>query len=834
MKTVWRYRRLSSTPMRWAQLLVCVSLLVHAAYGASAVLKQLRPQGAQRGKPFRLTLVGKNLLEGAKIVSTLPASFTPLTPQNELAAVKNYDELPFLVELPADAPVGLYPIRVITAEGLSNLLLFSVGVFPELIEQESEQLVHKPANDSPETSESVSVPVTVNGRLTGPDRDVYKIRGKKGERLILEIEARRAGSALDPVLRLLDGQKKPVAVSQDASGLGLDSRIDVSLPATGDYYAVVHDARFSEQEDNSYRLKIGQFAYADGIFPLGWRRGEKAKVQLIGGNVASGTEVTADVSAVKEKDEFTKVSVPGAPGGLPFVFAVSDLPEMLEPAGEPLISLPHATVMNGRISKPEEVDRYRLAVSPGENWTIELAAAELGTSELFGRITLFDSNGKRLASAGDDIPNPDEFSLIVPGRTSSDPYLNFEAKEGMHEVVIAVEDLVQRGGPLFGYRLLARKQPPDFTVSLSSPYVNLPSNGTAVVSVTANRRGYQGPIQFSIPDAGEDLIVEGGYIPTETREENNVFAASRRGVLSLTAKEGASPRTVELSVWAEATLKDGSVVRRRAWGPGLVTEVLGRTGVPDPNSIDRYRSVVVPWLNFELPMAVARAFPAKLTIDGPSDARFVQGAEYPLKWKFEAGSPEIRPPKKIDVDSPGIREVFIQAEDPDAEYLKEGTFKVKAVERMQLQKFNVVLFGEVEAPGGSQIVYSRPVTLEVIQGYRIEVPITSITLQPGRTAELAGKVVREPTFNQAVTIKAEYLPDGVSAEAVEVPGDQQEFRLVLKADASAPPGDYDIQLTFSSLTGTKEKLIPYKIPPMTMRLNVSATHETTHATQATR
>src|SRR5262249_33433656 len=162
------------------------------------------------------------------------------------------------------------------------------------------------------------------------------------------------------------------------------------------------------QEVNFYRLKIGSYAYAEGIFPLGWKRGEKVRVQLIGGNDPQVKEFTVDLSGVDKKANFTTVSAPGIRGSLPFVFAVSDLPEVLEPEGGEVIPLKPSTVVNGRISKPGEVDRYKLAVAPGEKWMIELTAAGLGTSQLFGRLTILDPKGKRLASGGDDIPNPDE------------------------------------------------------------------------------------------------------------------------------------------------------------------------------------------------------------------------------------------------------------------------------------------------------------------------------------------------------------------------------------------------------------------------------------------
>src|SRR5438270_8050363 len=68
--------------MRWRVLLSTISALIASASTLSAqpVITELQPRGAQQGKPFTLTLIGRNLGEGAKIRSTLPASFTLLTP----------------------------------------------------------------------------------------------------------------------------------------------------------------------------------------------------------------------------------------------------------------------------------------------------------------------------------------------------------------------------------------------------------------------------------------------------------------------------------------------------------------------------------------------------------------------------------------------------------------------------------------------------------------------------------------------------------------------------------------------------------------------------------
>ena len=127
--------------MTWRVLLLTASALAVSASSLSAqpVITGLQPRGAQKGKPFTLTLAGRNLGEDAKIRSTMPASFTLLTPdqpalmQNASAAGEGRYAT-FMVEPAADLAAGVYAIRVVTGEGISNVQLFTVGAFPEFVE----------------------------------------------------------------------------------------------------------------------------------------------------------------------------------------------------------------------------------------------------------------------------------------------------------------------------------------------------------------------------------------------------------------------------------------------------------------------------------------------------------------------------------------------------------------------------------------------------------------------------------------------------------------------------------------------------------------------------
>ena len=78
--------------------LSCPKLLAGSPY-----LDEMRPRGAQQGKPFTLTLTGRNLGESTRIVSELPATFTPLTSPRRGDLETAQEQLLFLVELDSEA-----------------------------------------------------------------------------------------------------------------------------------------------------------------------------------------------------------------------------------------------------------------------------------------------------------------------------------------------------------------------------------------------------------------------------------------------------------------------------------------------------------------------------------------------------------------------------------------------------------------------------------------------------------------------------------------------------------------------------------------------------------
>ena len=106
------------------------------------------------------------------------------------------------VKAPADAAPGTrLPVGVTTPQGapLGNASVV-VGEFAETVR-----------GRSADEAQRVAVPGTANGRIDRPGQsEIWWFAAKKGQRLIVEVDARRLGSPLDSSIEILDAAGKPV------------------------------------------------------------------------------------------------------------------------------------------------------------------------------------------------------------------------------------------------------------------------------------------------------------------------------------------------------------------------------------------------------------------------------------------------------------------------------------------------------------------------------------------------------------------------------------------------------------------------------------------------
>ena len=131
----------------------------------------------------------------------------------------------------------------------------------------------------------VALPVSLSGAIGGSTVLTTSFAGKKGERVVVEIESRRLGSNLTPVLHLLDSRRVQLTWSQGLAAMDGDARLETTLPADGTYIVELHDALYRGADPGHFRLKIGQLSYADFAFPLGVQAGAKQTLSYLSTNL---------------------------------------------------------------------------------------------------------------------------------------------------------------------------------------------------------------------------------------------------------------------------------------------------------------------------------------------------------------------------------------------------------------------------------------------------------------------------------------------------------------------------------------------------------------------
>ena len=86
------------------------------------------------------------------------------------------------------------------------------------------------------------------------DTDFYQLHVAAGQKLTIDLFARRLGTRLDLFMRVMDAAGKELAKNDDAAGK--DSRLVWSPPSAGDYTVQVMDIAGQGGDDYGYRLEM--------------------------------------------------------------------------------------------------------------------------------------------------------------------------------------------------------------------------------------------------------------------------------------------------------------------------------------------------------------------------------------------------------------------------------------------------------------------------------------------------------------------------------------------------------------------------------------------------
>ena len=730
-------------------LAVVFSLTGSHVSAAPPRIEGVAPFGLQRGVASELTLNGLNLGGNPRLIARFGVQIASTPPAGSDAA-----HAKFSVTVASETPIGVYPIRVVTDDGISNPFLLAVGQLTQIAEKED--------NNSPETAQEVTTPTVVEGQSAGNDVDFFRFAGRKGERFVIDAACARIGSGVDPSLRLTRRDLTYLASAEDTPGLLTDARMIVTLPDDGEYIVEIADARYQGGGRPVYRLLIGAVPVAEEIYPISGRREETVGLELRGGSVAGMARVA---STLKPEVGFPAMFVRAKSEGpldfesLPMLF-VSDTVDLRESAFDGAAPVRGAlpVVFQGRIDPPGDEDRFTIVLTPTQKkLRIEVEAAEVG-SALDGVLQVLGPKGEVIGNA-DDTPLPEGGKKgRAPTLISPDPSLILDVPAGMTEITLALKDLAGRGGVGYPYRIKVEPVVADFELILPETQASLPKGGTATIPLAVTRRGWNGPLRVDIPNLPAGLTARPATI-----SDGQVV-----GSITLTSSLDASFGLTHLEVVGQAQGPDGPISSR-----GSKSLVFAQQATVQTNTMEFVGITAAGAL--EIPVSLDA--PA-----GPIEVAHGYGTAIPIKAIRKPGADGALA-FSIPTPPPGMT----VAASNFAEKAAEGTATVNVTTDHPLGPVSIGLIGKGKI-GPGEVTLSVPlVTLNVVRPVTIELAAPALEVKAGQVIEVKGKIVRKPGFAEPVTVKLDALPAGLKADPVTLTPAEVDFTLKVIADAKAVP-----------------------------------------------
>lgn len=448
------------------------------ATGQGPVLAMPMPLGIQRGTSAEIILTGTNLADPVEVWTNIPDAQITIPADNNNG--KDNARLRAVVQVPKNTPLGVYPLRLATARGVSNLRLFCVD--------DLEEVVSKDANHTRDKAQTVPISCVVTGRVNLESADYYQIAALAGQRLSIEVLGKRLGSPIDAQIAVIEpGSGRQLAHSISAARLQTDPHITCTFPAGGNYLIEVRDVTFRGGPEFGYRLRIGDFPCAAAPMPLAVKRQPNSKVAIGFVGPAIDGVLPLEIAVPNDPKVDTIWATPkraSGPPGWPVAVLVSNLDEVVEqepndaPAQATKVPVPGA--VSGRFHDKSDIDHYLLPLDKGR-YVIEAHTFELGTATEV-TMTLTDAQGKEIARSNPQ--QPPRLEVAAPARG---------------DYLLAVAPLYW-GGPADAYRITVTPPAPGFDLTLVADRCDVPQGQAGVIAIQAvTRRGdFEGPIEVSV------------------------------------------------------------------------------------------------------------------------------------------------------------------------------------------------------------------------------------------------------------------------------------------------------------------------------------------------
>jgi hypothetical protein len=737
-------------------------------------IRNLSVRGLQVKGTTPLTIDGDGFGTKPKLLLPFPANVTLKPGGNDKQAT-------FDIALGDDVTPGYHQLRLVSENGVTLPAVIAVDRLPQ-----------RPFGPSIE-----QLPVALHGSVSGSNVLETAFTGKSGQKVMIEVEAKRLGGALRPVIHLYSPKRLQLGWAWGVPALHGDARLEATLPEDGAYRITLHDAEYQAPVAGHFRLRVGQWAYVDRAFPAQVSK-EIASVELIGSQSAKADLPTARnarwLLLPWPKDGTWS-------GPRPYAEASSRTELLEQPdSGKPQ-ELPAGQVaVSGRLASPYEEDRYRVAVTPGSKIRFDVYCERLG-SPIDAALVIRNDMGADL-------------SRVEDGPGTLDPSVEFTVPANVSALVLAVVDAQGRGGPNGLYRLAVSPVvvggDNEFELITSARRLTMSSEGKMVIPVLVERRGYSGPIDLSATALPSGVKLEGTQIPPGADGTLVTVTSSSAAVnAGLTTWQGKSADGRERVV----VQKNHPMEKLQPW---LATE-LAVAG-----SAAKGKDLIVEWKDAKpddsFVLGRRRSFNIKVTRTGPATPVRITlvTSQLPVLANNQPDpNRTIRLERALELAA-NVSELEVPLLIP-AELSSEVYDIAIQAETLTANKQGATALGFTPV---RRLAVNRPVALKLDGPARIDVKTPD---KGAPSVEIAGTVERFKGIDGDVQVTLTGLPPGAQAPPVTVKAGTISFKLKVTLAANTPAGEIkELKLNASIIPEPKQPNQRAKSKDVEVTLNVLA------------
>ena len=487
------------------------------------LISSLLPRGGQKGTQQKVVINGNRLQDAQEIFFY----------DDDIVAgdlkMESGKKISTTFSISPDAKFGQHEMRVRTLHGISKLVTFWVGPYPNDPEKEP--------NSSFEEAQEIQLNSTINGVALNEDVDYYEFNATEGQRISAEVEAiRLSGPLFDPYLAILDENFFEIASSDDSELLLQDSTTSIIAPKTGKYFIEMRESSYRGSNSYRYRLHIGSFPRPRVVVPSGGQAGKSVEFTFLGdpkGPFKKTITLPDDGSdTLAYHPEENGLFAPS-----PNNIKISNFPSIQEV--EPNNGIKEATQTHlsiplgftGVIEKEGDIDCFRFQAKKGDRYYIKAHARSVA-SPLDPVLNLYHGDGKSIRGNDDGGNGPD--SLI----TQTFP------KDG--EYVLRITDHLSRGSPLHAYRIETQKIGPEISASIpmfsnrdsqSRQMIPVPRGNRAATSFTLSRKNFTGDLDLLAKNLPKGVKISVPKAPSSFNSIPVLFSAEANAPLEKSLAE---------------------------------------------------------------------------------------------------------------------------------------------------------------------------------------------------------------------------------------------------------------------------------------------------------